>query len=247
MASENYVKFLRGTPEAFAALATKESDTIYFIFNEDENYGKLYIGNRLVSDQTSSDSIVDTLAELTDVDVSVKSNNQVLAWDAVNSVWKPMSIPVAMVMTGATLDAAGTEGLVPTPAAGDNTKFLRGDGTWVELPTLAGLTYKKVNNVDDIDVSADDAGLYVYLVPNTSGTFTEYLVIDGALEVIGSTEVSLDGYATTAQLSSVANRVQTIEDSLNNYVQQAVYEAKIADVEARLAKTEASTTWGSLA
>lgn len=246
MANENYVKFLRGTPEAFKALATKENDTIYFIFKEEEEFGQLYIGDRLVSDQTSSDSIVDTLAELTDVDVSVKSNNQVLAWDAVNSKWKPMSIPVAVAMTGATLDMAGTEGLVPAPAAGDNIKFLRGDGTWVELPTLAGLTYKKVDSTDDIDLSADDAGLYVYLVPNTSGTFTEYLVIDGTLEVIGSSEVSLDGYATTTQLSSVANRVQTIEDSLNNYVQQTIYEAKVADIEARLAKTEASTTWGSL-
>lgn len=33
-------------------------------------------------------------------------------------------------MTGATASTAGTAGLVPAPAAGDNTKFLRGDGTW---------------------------------------------------------------------------------------------------------------------
>ena len=34
-------------------------------------------------------------------------------------------------MTGATSSAAGASGLVPAPAAGDETKFLRGDGTWV--------------------------------------------------------------------------------------------------------------------
>lgn len=34
------------------------------------------------------------------------------------------------VMTGATASAAGAKGLVPQPAAGDNVKFLRGDGTW---------------------------------------------------------------------------------------------------------------------
>lgn len=36
----------------------------------------------------------------------------------------------ANTMTGATSSAAGTAGIVPAPAAGDNTKFLAGDGTW---------------------------------------------------------------------------------------------------------------------
>lgn len=34
------------------------------------------------------------------------------------------------VMGGASVGAAGTKGLVPAPAAGDQAKFLRGDGTW---------------------------------------------------------------------------------------------------------------------
>lgn len=33
-------------------------------------------------------------------------------------------------MTGASVDAAGTTGLVPAPAKGDQAKFLRADGTW---------------------------------------------------------------------------------------------------------------------
>ena len=37
-------------------------------------------------------------------------------------------------MTAATASAAGKAGLVPAPAAGAQTKFLRGDGTWV-VPT----------------------------------------------------------------------------------------------------------------
>lgn len=32
--------------------------------------------------------------------------------------------------TGADASTAGAHGLVPAPAAGDNTKYLRGDGTW---------------------------------------------------------------------------------------------------------------------
>lgn len=44
-------------------------------------------------------------------------------------------------MTGATASTAGTHGLVPAPAAGDDTKFLGGDGTWKDVPAeLSGLT-----------------------------------------------------------------------------------------------------------
>lgn len=32
--------------------------------------------------------------------------------------------------TGAGMSTGGASGLVPAPAAGDNDKFLRGDGTW---------------------------------------------------------------------------------------------------------------------
>lgn len=47
-------------------------------------------------------------------------------------------------MTGATSSTAGTHGLVPAPAAGDNTKVLHGDGTWrgnvEELCTVSNIT-----------------------------------------------------------------------------------------------------------
>ena len=43
-------------------------------------------------------------------------------------------------MAGATSGAAGTSGLVPAPAAGDNTKALYGDGTW-KLPGMTILKY----------------------------------------------------------------------------------------------------------
>ena len=39
------------------------------------------------------------------------------------------------VMTAASASAAGKMGLVPAPAAGANTKFLRGDGTWQTVAT----------------------------------------------------------------------------------------------------------------
>ena len=43
-------------------------------------------------------------------------------------------------MTGATSSSAGAMGLVPTPASGKQTSFLRGDGTWA-VPTDTNTTY----------------------------------------------------------------------------------------------------------
>ena len=47
-------------------------------------------------------------------------------------------------MTGATSGTAGTSGLVPAPAAGDQGKFLQGDGTWA-TPNAGGVFNCYVN------------------------------------------------------------------------------------------------------
>lgn len=59
------------------------------------------------------------------------------------------------VFTGATTSAAGKTGLVPAPAAGYNTRFLRGDGTWaaaggMDLDALA-------SNTDPIEIQGEGA------------------------------------------------------------------------------------------
>lgn len=41
-------------------------------------------------------------------------------------------------MTGAGSSQAGVAGLVPAPAAGSQTKYLKGDGTWANLPVMVG-------------------------------------------------------------------------------------------------------------
>lgn len=57
---------------------------------------------------------------------------------------------IATDMTGATASADGAHGLVPQPLAGDEVKFLRGDGTWDDVPAqLSGLTDVDLNNLAD--------------------------------------------------------------------------------------------------
>lgn len=45
-------------------------------------------------------------------------------------------------MTGATSSAAGTHGLVPAPAKGNQEKYLRGDGTWQTPPNTTYSVFK---------------------------------------------------------------------------------------------------------
>ena len=60
------------------------------------------------------------------------------------------------VMTGATASASGGKGLVPAPAAGDNTKFLRGDGKWAAQATYgaAGTSLGLVKSGGDVTISS---------------------------------------------------------------------------------------------
>lgn len=57
----------------------------------------------------------------------------------------------AKAMTGATSSVAGTAGYVPAPAAGDNTKYLSGDGTWKTVSQYA-LPIATANDLGGIKV-----------------------------------------------------------------------------------------------
>lgn len=60
------------------------------------------------------------------------------------------------------------------------------------------LTRKKVNSLDEIDPSAADADKYIYMIaketPENNDIYDEYMIIDGSLEKVGNTKISLDGY-----------------------------------------------------
>lgn len=84
-------------------------------------------------------------------------------------------------MTGATSGAAGTTGLVPAPAAGDNTKFLKGDGTWAEAggggdgtitEVQANGTSVATSGVANIPAASTSAYGVTQLTNSTSSTST---------------------------------------------------------------------------
>lgn len=128
-----YVKFLRGTKTAFNKIITKDNDTLYFIYDsEDQTKGSLYLGDKLIGGGNGSATAVTDINDLANVLISNVQDKQILAYDASTKKWvnkTPAEIQVE-VMTGATVDVAGTSGLVPAPAAGAQDKYLRGDGVW---------------------------------------------------------------------------------------------------------------------
>ena len=88
-------------------------------------------------------------------------------------------------MTAATASAAGAAGLVPAPAAGKQTSFLRGDGTWV-VPTnttyTAGTGLSLSSNKFSLaasGVTAGTAGPTSGATLSHGGTFTmPYITFD---------------------------------------------------------------------
>ena len=130
----NYVKFLRGTLTAYNNLAEKDKDTLYFVYNADKTQGKLYLGDIELSGSTNEAGVVDYLSELKDVDTAGAVQNSLLGFNG--QEWVPMDVNTLVqisVMGGADAETAGTEGLVPAPAAGEENYFLRGDGSWASI------------------------------------------------------------------------------------------------------------------
>ena len=152
--ANNKIKFLRGTSDEYTA-AEKDSDTIYFTTDD----GKLYIGDKEIlgeSIKALNSHINDSVKHITSTErtnwnaanthadsAHAPSNAQANVIETVkvngtaltpSSKAVNITVPSYSTMTGATSSAAGTSGLVPAPASGKQSSYLRGDGTWA-VPT----------------------------------------------------------------------------------------------------------------
>lgn len=126
-----YVKFIRGTPQAFNALSKKDEDTLYVIYDNDESNASLYLGSRLiVGDGVDLNKV--SIDELQDVLISNEIENEsLLIYDSGIKQWVNKSLADAiMTFVGATTSSKGVAGLVPPPPKGQRNLFLRSDGSW---------------------------------------------------------------------------------------------------------------------
>lgn len=151
-ATAAYVKFVRGTPAGFANLATKNDDTLYFISETNAQTGKLYLGSKLISGSTDISSIGDIV-----INGATLADQNILVYDETSDAWVNSDIQsVIGIMQGASSNANGVSGLVPAPQAGDQNKFLRGDGEWETplVPVESGVfTY---NNNSELTIAGLD-------------------------------------------------------------------------------------------
>lgn len=127
----NYVKFLRGTPNAYQQLTPKDNDTLYFISEANADRGILYLGEKLISGGISNAT---TLSDLQDVLIGAGIEaGSLLFYDGTQWVDKPLDEIFELIvgsMVGATSSRDGKTGLVPAPLAGMQDLYLKGDGTW---------------------------------------------------------------------------------------------------------------------
>lgn len=118
---------------------------------------------------------------------------------------------------GATPAAPGSKGLVPEPQAGDNTKFLSGDGTWKDVPAGSSYTAGNGINITNNEISAD-----------TNVLATTKLVKDlagGAPRVANRINVSrLSDYEEATEISNQINNPDVYPALLVQTLMYAFYD-----------------------
>ena len=107
-------------------------------------------------------------------------------------------------MTGATTSAAGNAGLVPAPAAGAATRYLRSDGTWQVPPntTYSAATTSKAGlmsaadkkKLDGIETSIVTCGTIATIISG-SGSSTHFS--DNSVTIPHKTDLIIVNYTDT--------------------------------------------------
>lgn len=248
----SYVKFVRGTPTAFANLPVEQRnrDTIYFIAGATDATGELWLGNTLIAKGATEGTVATFLKDLQDVDLVGAQDGYVLAYDADKSKWIPMDLAEAFIlptMIGASSTTDGEAGMVPAPKAGEEGYFLRGDGSWAAIEIKSSLSRKVVADLDEAQeyvANNEDADQYIYMVPVEGATgsnrYDEYIVVttkDGesgedirSLELVGDWAVDLSDYATKSEVELVSTAVGNLEESLSNYVTISDFNKVVGDL-----------------
>lgn len=117
-----------------------------------------------------------------------------------NSNWQLLAKGVQLVaFTGATASTDGTSGLVPLPHAGDENKFIRGDGSWASaaaddnavktleewnaLPLAEKIKFKTADITNDFNGSPIDSAL-----SDTSTNPVQNKVVKAAIDTATTTQ-----------------------------------------------------------
>lgn len=128
---------------------------------------------------------------------------------------------------------------VPTKVSdlSNDSKFQTDAEVAAAIAAADHMKRKIVNSTDDIDLTAEDASQYIYMVKKSStktgDKYDEYMVLDGALEKVGDWEVDLSNYvqkdgnkvlSTNDFTNELLEKLNGIEEGANKYT-HATHEA----------------------
>lgn len=104
------------------------------------------------------------------------------------------------------------------------------------------LERKIVTSINDIDVAAEDATKYIYMVANdgteSGNSYDEYMVVNGVLEHVGNTKVDLSDYITNDTFNSLKN---IVDDIPNTYVSKELAQATMSQIKYEISNKPTGT------
>lgn len=154
-----YVKFLRGTFEAFNLLTEKDEDTIYFLFSDDggNKATAIYLGGKLVTGNATIEGTTE-LSGLTDVVLSTVQNKDILQYNGKG--WVNISIDtllsqisssikyISNVSSDFSVDDDGKLHLISIPSTLDLTKNQTFSKIYSKVSNFEVELAKKVSKAD---------------------------------------------------------------------------------------------------
>lgn len=226
----NYVKFIRINNYLWNTLEEKDKDTLYFVFEKTADNGKLYLGDKLISDGTIDFTFLNKLILPDRI-----RDGALLIYDKDRDSWYT-SITYYDILNsfgpfvGATLEEDGLQGLVPEPLKTDIDNYLKGDGTWgnpvagvqSQLNALLGDDVNTDNTIRDIakDEATTEVAKVVAEAPESFDTLKE--IADWIVE-----------HEAVTDLTTLMERVDTIE---KDYYGEGEDEAHIPGDKEKLAE-----------
>lgn len=148
-------------------------------------------------------------------------------------------------MTGATASADGTSGLVPVPQAGDQNKFLRGDGTWAD-PTATIQT--TVNTLVGQDVGQSVRQIVTSEITNlVNGAPAAFDTLGEIYDWIETHDTILDVTEATTRLEAVETAVFGNDDDVDGLVSDvAAINTSITNIQGDITNINESLKWKDL-
>lgn len=145
------------------------------IYSKDDK--KIILGDDVIVKDASGNPV--PVSDITEIEVDVAGKQDKLTAGDNITINEDTDVISAVDTTyepfdGASVSDDGTSGLVPQPIAGDQNKYLKGDGTWGTPPTSSQNHYGTTEPTSDIGNDGD-----LYMLYGDNGIVTVYGKING--------------------------------------------------------------------